>query len=168
VGNPGRIVGYVGAEGPGRADATAIAPPARPGVVNTPVRGVTLHRLPRFADLRGALSVGEFARDLPFAPQRYFLVFDVPSVETRGEHVHKRCHQFLLCVSGSVRVLADDGRQRAEFTLDSPDLGIHLPPMTWGTQYRYSPDAVLLVFASEPYDAAEYVRTYDEFKSLVG
>ena len=44
----------------------------------------------------------------------------------------------------------------------------HLPPMTWGTQYRYSPDAVLLVFASEPYDAAEYVRTYDEFKSLVG
>ncbi len=168
VGNPGRIVGYVGAEGPGRADATAIAPPARPGGVNTPVRGVTLHRLPRFADLRGALSVGEFARDLPFAPQRYFLVFDVPSAETRGEHAHKRCHQFLLCVSGSVRVLADDGRQRAEFTLDSPDLGIHLPPMTWGTQYRYSRDAVLLVFASEPYDAAEYVRTYDEFKSLVG
>lgn len=168
VGNPGRIVGYVGAEGPGRADATAIAPPARPGVVNTPVRGVTLHRLPRFADLRGALSVGEFARDLPFAPQRYFLVFDVPSVETRGEHAHRRCHQFLLCVSGSVRVLADDGHRRAEFTLDSPDLGIHLPPMTWGTQYRYSPDAVLLVFASEPYDAAEYVRTYDEFKSLVG
>jgi len=168
VGNPGRIVGYVGAEGPAHKAGVAVAPPSKPGRVETPVRDVTLHRLPRFADLRGALSVGEFARDLPFAPQRYFLVFDVPSAETRGEHAHRRCHQFLVCVSGSVRVLADDGRQRAEFMLDRPDLGLHLPPMTWGTQYRYSRDAVLLVFASEPYDADEYVRTYDEFKALVG
>jgi len=168
VGNPARIVGYVGAEGPAREAGATIAPPPGPGRVDTPVRGVSLHRLPRFADLRGALSVGEFARDLPFAPQRYFLVFDVPSAETRGEHAHKRCHQFLLCVAGSVRVLADDGRQRAEFLLDRPDLGLHLPPMTWGTQYRYSRDAVLLVFASEPYDAEEYVRSYEAFKSLVG
>jgi len=168
VGNPGRIVGYVGAEGPSHKAGVTVAAPEKPGRFGTPVRDVTLHRLPRFADLRGALSVGEFARDLPFSPQRYFLVFDVPSAETRGEHAHRRCHQFLVCVSGSVRVLADDGHQRAEFMLDRPDIGLHLPPMTWGTQYRYSRDAVLLVFASEPYDADEYVRTYDEFKALVG
>jgi len=166
VGNPGRIVGYVGTRSSDQAAATAITAPERPGSVSTPVRGVSLHRLPRFADLRGSLSVGEFARDLPFAPQRYFLVFDVPSAETRGEHAHRRCHQFLLCVSGSVQVLADDGRNRAEFRLDRPDLGIHLPPMTWGTQYRYSADAVLLVFASEAYDADEYIRSYDEFLAL--
>src|SRR5690606_5093207 len=126
-----------------------------------------LYRMPRFIDLRGSLSVGEFGRDLPFVPQRYFLVFGVPSRETRGEHAHRACHQFLVCTHGSVRVLADDGRGRREFLLDSPDAGLHLPPMTWGTQFQYSPDAVLLVLASHAYDAGDYIRDYDEFLSLV-
>lgn len=166
VGNPARIAGYATgrhASGAGREPDAPIAP----GAAATGVRGVRLHRLPRFDDMRGALAVGEFGRDLPFLPQRYFVVFDVPSEETRGEHAHLRCHQFLVCLHGSVRVLADDGRHRAEFTLDAPDLGLHLPPMIWGTQYRYSRDAVLLVFASEPYDASEYVRDYAQFQAMV-
>lgn len=166
TGNPARIVGYVSdtthapaaAPGGGAADA-------RPLVAG--VGGVALRQLPRFDDLRGALSVGEFEKDLPFVPKRCFIVFNVPSQETRGEHAHKRCHQFLVCVKGSVRVLADDGKRREEFTLDSPSLGIHLPPMVWGTQYKYSSDAVLLVFASENYDADEYIRSYSEFLDAV-
>ena len=39
--------------------------------------------------------------------------------------------------------------------------------MVWGVQYRYSPDAVLLVFASEEYDADDYIRDYEEFVELV-
>ena len=168
VGNPARITGYV--SDAGHADAgvgRSSSPPAPPPVVETGVRGVRLHHMPRFNDMRGALSVGDFAKDLPFAPQRYFLVFDVPTQETRGEHAHRRCHQLLLCVHGSVRVLADDGTHRGEYTLDSPSTAIHLPPMTWGTQYRYSRDAVLLVFASEPYDGDEYIRDYDAFLAEV-
>jgi len=162
VGNPARIVGYV----------TDGKTQTRPAVVSndeTPlssVSGVKLHKLPRYQDLRGALSVGEFSKDLPFQPKRYFLVFDVPSQETRGEHAHRICHQFLICVKGSVRVLADDGARREEFTLNSPSVGLHLPPMIWGTQYQYSPGAVLLVFASEGYDSEEYIRHYDEFIAL--
>ena len=38
--------------------------------------------------------------------------------------------------------------------------------MIWGTQYQYSPGAVLLVFASEEYDSEEYIRHYDEFIAL--
>ena len=163
VGNPARIVGYV-------SDQTALLGaaelPIEEGterISDTSVAGVRLHRLPHFSDMRGALSVGEFEHDLPFQPRRYFVVYDVPSQETRGEHAHRRCHQFLICTHGSVRVLADDGKSRQEFVLNSPNLGIHLPPMTWGTQYQYSKDAVLLVFASEPYDSDEYIRNYDEF-----
>jgi hypothetical protein len=48
-------------------------------------------------------------------------------------------------------------------TLDQPDMGVFMPEMIWGTQYRYSPDAVLLVFASRPYEADDYLRTYDDF-----
>lgn len=170
VGNPARIVGYVGgsdASAESVADAAATLPTMVAGVGDTAIAGVRLHRLPNFVDMRGALSVAEFERDLPFAPRRHFVVYAVPSQETRGEHAHKRCHQFLICVHGSVRVLADDGSQRQVFVLDSPTLGIHLSPMIWGTQYRYSRDAVLLVFASEPYDADDYIRSYDEFLDLV-
>ena len=95
-------------------------------------------------------------------------MFDVPSVETRGEHAHKACHQFLVCVRGSVNVVADDGRDRQEYVLDRPEKGLHLPPMVWGIQYKYSPDAVLLVFASHYYDADDYIRDYEEFRRLAG
>lgn len=162
VGNPARIVGYV-TDGKTQTRPTAVSSDETP---LSSVSGVKLHRLPRYQDLRGALSVGEFSKDLPFQPKRYFLVFDVPSQETRGEHAHRICHQFLICVKGSVRVLADDGTRREEFTLDSPSVGLHLPPMIWGTQYQYSPGAVLLVFASEGYDSDEYIRHYDEFIAL--
>ncbi len=166
VGNPARIVGYV--DGVPQAAATpATAFPDKPSTIATEVRGVSLHRLKQVKDLRGSLSVGEFARDIPFEVKRYFLVFDVPSVETRGEHAHRTCHQFLLCVRGTCAVVADDGTRRQEFKLDSPVLGIHLPPMVWGIQYKYSADAVLLVFTSEHYDAGDYVRNYDEFVNLL-
>jgi hypothetical protein len=117
----------------------------------------------RVTDARGALTVGEVPSELPFAPARYFAVFDVPTVELRGEHAHKRCQQFLICLHGSCRVLLDNGEDRCEVTLDRPDMGVFMPEMIWGTQYRYSPDAVLLVFASHPYDAEDYLRTYDDF-----
>ncbi len=161
VGNPARIVGYVSDNGASEASPTSITH----GVTDTAVPGVKLYRLPSFADMRGSLSVGDFEGFLPFQAKRFFLVYGVPTQETRGEHAHKRCHQFLICVSGSVRVLADDGTRRIDLELNSPDQGIHLPPMIWGTQYKYSSDAVLLVLASEPYDSDEYIRDYAEFKS---
>lgn len=161
VGNPGRIKGYV--TDSAKPISSPSGNPSESPLQLSRVSAVKLHRLNRFSDIRGSLAVGEFENDLPFHPKRFFMVFDVPTQETRGEHAHKRCHQFLICVKGSVRVLADDGKHRDEFVLDAPDLGLHLPPMTWGTQYQYSPDAVLLVFASEPYDNEEYVRDYDEF-----
>ena len=126
-----------------------------------------MRRLKNVKDLRGNLSVGEFPNDIPFEVKRYFLVYDVPSMETRGEHAHRNCHQFLICVHGSCAVVADDGHTRQEFRLDRPEIGIHLPPLVWGTQYKYSPDAVLLVFASEHYDAADYIRDYDQFTRLI-
>jgi UDP-2-acetamido-3-amino-2,3-dideoxy-glucuronate N-acetyltransferase len=163
VGNPARIVGYVDA-----ANADRKAPPLTEEPGESQAGVAKLYRLPRVIDIRGSLSVGEFERTVPFSAQRYYMVFDVPSVETRGEHAHHLCHQFLICVRGSVCVVADDGRDREEFVLDRPDLGLHLRPMVWGIQYKYSADAMLLVFASHYYDADDYIRDYDEFLTLVG
>jgi hypothetical protein len=114
------------------------------------------------------LTVGEFERTIPFPVRRYFIVFEVPSIETRGEHAHHECHQFLICARGSCSVVADDGFHRQEIVLDRPDVGIYLPPMVWGIQYKYSTDAALIVFASHHYDGADYIRDYSEFRRLVG
>lgn len=170
AGNPAQIIGYVPSFG-AEEDATALAAGGAThciGATPTRVRGVTFHRLPRVLDLRGNLSVGEFGRSVPFDPKRYFLVFGVPNAEIRGEHAHRTCKQFLVCVSGSCSVVADDGENREEFALDDPAVALYLPPLTWGVQYKYSPDAVLLVFASEFYDSAEYIRDYAEFRGLAG
>lgn len=166
VGNPAKIVGYVDAARGEEASVASVK--AEVGTSATRVNGVTLHRLPRVADIRGSLTVGEFDRSIPFAAKRYFMVFDVPSMETRGEHAHRECHQFLICVRGSCAVVADDGEHRQEFLLDRPDVGVHLPPMVWGIQYKYSADAVLLVYASHYYDSRDYIRNYAEFCQLVG
>jgi acetyltransferase-like isoleucine patch superfamily enzyme len=165
VGNPAKIVGYVDT-----ADHAAAATPvveAEGPVLQTSVRGVTLRKLKSVEDMRGNLSVGEFGRDIPFEVKRYFLVYDVPSLEIRGEHAHLVCEQFLIAVKGSVHVVADDGFKREQFLLDRPGIGLHLPPRTWGIQYRYSADAVLLVLASHFYDSKDYVRDYDDFLKLV-
>lgn len=166
VGNPAKIIGYVDTD-----RNTPVAGPTAEhnvGVTETNVHGVTVHRFPRIADIRGSLTVGEFERTVPFSVKRYFMVFDVPSVETRGEHAHRECHQFMICVRGRCAVVADDGVNRQEFMLDRPEVGIHLPPMVWGIQYKYSPDAVLMVFASHFYDSDDYIRDYSEFLALAG
>jgi acetyltransferase-like isoleucine patch superfamily enzyme len=165
VGNPAKIIGYVDAAR--ESVPSTSTNKAQPAVISSRVRGVNLHQLPKVVDIRGSLSVGEVNREVPFEVKRYFLVFGVPSLETRGEHAHYECHQFLICVSGSCNVVADDGVNRQEFVLDRPELGLHLPPMTWGIQYKYSKDAVLLVLASHSYDASDYIRDYAQFKSLV-
>ncbi|MDO5086182.1 MAG: WxcM-like domain-containing protein [Comamonadaceae bacterium] len=156
------IVGYADAP----AHLPAALAPLTPGVTESAVKGVRLHVLREVKDMRGDLCAAEVGRELPFAVRRSFLVYHVPNAEIRGEHAHRRCAQFLMAVKGSVRVVVDDGTQREEFSLDRPNLGLYLPPMTWGIQYRYSEDAVLLALASDPYDPADYIRDYGEFLAL--
>jgi acetyltransferase-like isoleucine patch superfamily enzyme/dTDP-4-dehydrorhamnose 3,5-epimerase-like enzyme len=165
-GNPGEIVSYVGTYR-GQQAMTSAAP-IELGPERTQVAGVIFHRLPMVDDLRGMLSFGEIQRHIPFEVRRYFLVFHVSTGEIRGENAHRTLHQFLICVHGRCAVVADDGIERQEFLLDSPHLGVYIPPMTWSVQYKYSPDAVLLALVSDVYDPAEYIRDYAEFVALKG
>jgi hypothetical protein len=166
TGNPAKIVGYVYSDKMIASSLSTNVPDN--GYETTNVVGVTLHKMACITDIRGSISVGEFSRTVPFAPKRFFTVFDVPTYETRGEHAHRECHQFLVCINGSCAVVADDGMQRQELVLDRPDIGLYLPPLIWGIQYKYTNEAVLLVFASHYYDSADYIRSYSEFRQLVG
>jgi acetyltransferase-like isoleucine patch superfamily enzyme/dTDP-4-dehydrorhamnose 3,5-epimerase-like enzyme len=160
-GNPSRIHGYVGAPKPPSEATRTLADETQ-----ELVGGARLIRLTMAQDLRGRLVAAELARDVPFVPRRFFAVYRVPTTETRGEHAHRSCHQFLICLAGSVIVMVDDGTNRAQVLLDDPGRGLYIPPMVWGTQYEHSPDAILAVLASDPYDADDYIRDYDEFLRL--
>lgn len=166
VGNPAEIRGYTNLH-PGREDSAqeGHSPLAER---HCSVNGVGIHELPVIHDMRGDLSVAEMGKGLPFLPRRCFVVFDVPSREVRGAHAHRTLHQFLVCVAGDCHLVVDDGRNREDLHLCGPGMGVHLRPMVWGTQYGFSRDAVLLVLASRPYDADDYIRDYDEFLRLVG
>ena len=163
AGNPARIVSYC--DSAAAADEPALrTDAARAG--KSRVRGVFVERMAAVEDLRGKLVAGELGEFLPFKVKRFFLVHDVPGREVRGQHAHRACHQFLACIRGSCRVIADDGRHRQEFLLAHPAIGVYLPPMTWSVQYDYSLDAALLVLASHAYDARDYVRDYEAFLEL--
>ncbi|MHB2000820.1 MAG: WxcM-like domain-containing protein [Solirubrobacteraceae bacterium] len=167
VGNPARIRGYAS------TTPSATEPPipsaGEPACTMLDVRGVRVQRFAEFADLRGRLTASDLPSEAaPFIPERWFIVHDVPTREVRGEHAHRECHQFLVCVAGSVTVAVDDGNHRSEVLLDDPTLGLYVPPLVWASQFRYDAAAVLLVLASHPYDPKDYIREYDSFLAEVG
>ena len=164
TGNPARIAGYAESHSSSWSEQQ---PRSVNGVIAEQHQprgrtGVRLIETPLHMDMRGSLTALEGA-ELPFTPMRVFTVFDVPSKEVRGEHAHRECAQLLTCVSGSVHVLWDDGVDRGQVVLDSPTRSLYMPPRVWGSQFRFSNTAVLVVLASLPYDPDDYIRTYDEF-----
>ncbi|MDB4915510.1 MAG: isomerase [Gemmatimonadetes bacterium] len=157
-----RLSGFVG-----DARADVLVPAAETHALRTAVRGVQVKRLPAKVDARGSLSFAEHGAELPFVVQRYFLIYDVKAGASRGTHAHRALQQFMICIAGSCTLLLDDGTTRESIVLDDPTLGVHVPPMTWVTQYHASPDAALLVLASDAHDEADYIRDYAEFRTMV-
>ncbi|NNE04389.1 MAG: isomerase [Xanthomonadales bacterium] len=162
TGNPAKITGYVDAIQPQPEVVKA-----RPGISDSSVAGVSLCRLKFITDLRGDLSVTDVEKEVPFTIKRIFWVYNVPSEHVRGAHGHRKLHEFLVCVKGSVSVVVDDGQNREELVLNDPSTGLHLPPRVWRSLYKYSTDAVLLVMASHEYDPGDYIRNYEEFQDYV-
>jgi len=132
----------------------------------TAVAAVKVTHLPLIREPRGSLIFGEYGAHLPFIPLRYFIVFDVPAGETRGNHAHRRVTQALICLRGRVAVAVDDGQHRDEIILDDPARALIIPPRVWAAQ-TFGSGAMLLVLCSEVYDADEYIRDYDEFSRIV-
>lgn len=160
-GNPAAVVGYT--QRIARVAGTDAGSAAIPVNGGLGVGQASLVEIPVHADLRGSLAAVDFQDRIPFVPRRQFVVFGVPSAEVRGEHAHRDCHQLLICLSGSCQAIVDNGINAVEVTLDSPRVALYMPPMIWGTQYRYSSDAVLSVLASHSYDPEDYIRDYGLF-----
>lgn len=125
---------------------------------------VKMLEFPQRGDERGHLVIVEGGIDIPFDIKRAFYIYGSDHDVIRGQHANKRTEFVLINVAGKSKVKVKDGEgNEAIYCLNRPHTGIYLPTMVWKDMYDFSDDSVLLVLASEHYDATEYIRDYDEF-----
>jgi acetyltransferase-like isoleucine patch superfamily enzyme/dTDP-4-dehydrorhamnose 3,5-epimerase-like enzyme len=162
-GNPARINGYISAYD----KKTLLTSNNIENIIELSVNRAKIIKLPKIFDLRGGLIFGEYDKHLPFSPKRFFVISSVPTIQVRGEHAHKEQHQLLICLQGTCSIVLDDGINREEIELNSQEVGLYIPPMIWGIQYKYSANAILLVLASDIYDPEDYIRDYDQYLDIL-
>jgi serine acetyltransferase len=151
AGNPGRVIGYAEARAINSADADL------PADFSCRLVRPTCNQ-----DSHGRLVVLDDGA-LPFVPKRLFTVDRVSGGVARGAHAHRKCHQLLLVTAGRLTAVVDDGSRAFAVELSGPDVALYVPPMVWGMQYGHSPDAILLVLASDRYEPEDYIHDYAGF-----
>src|SRR4051812_17005019 len=110
-----------------------------------------LINLKTFCDKRGNLTVIE--KVVPFDIKRIFYIYGVDD-SVRGGHRHHTTRQVAVCIKGSCIISNDDGNKKEDFSLDSPDKALLLETNDWHTMHHFTPDAILMVLASEYFDKA--------------
>jgi len=118
-------------------------------------------------DERGSLISLEENKNIPFDIKRVYYIFGTKIGVRRGFHAHKKLKQLLVCVSGSCKILLDDGKSKEEISLDNPSKGLLIESMIWREMFDFSPDCVLMVLANEVYDENDYLRDYQQFLSYL-
>jgi dTDP-4-dehydrorhamnose 3,5-epimerase-like enzyme len=115
----------------------------------------------------GYLSIADNS-NLPFDVKRVFWTYHTPESIVRGRHAHHATEQILIAATGRILVTTDNGKGDVRsFVLDEPDKGLYVPPNVWHTM-QYSHTAVQLVLASTQYDAADYIRSFEDFLTIWG
>ena len=118
-------------------------------------------------DERGQLVALEEKKDIPFKIKRVYYLYDTLPGVTRGYHAHKSLEQILVCIHGSCKIRLDDGHEKKVVALEKPYEGLYVSHAVWREMFDFSPDAVLMVLASELYDESDYIRNYDKFLEYV-
>ena len=115
----------------------------------------------------GQLVAIEDNKDIPFHTKRIYYMYDTGTGMTRGFHAHKTLQQVLICIHGSCKIRLDDGKDKMIVSLDKPYEGLYIQNTIWRELFDFSPDAVLVVLASEFYNEDDYIRDYNEFLKYV-
>ena len=113
-----------------------------------------LLNLKTFTDKRGNLTVIE--KVIPFDIKRIFYIYGVDD-SVRGGHRHHKTVQAAICIKGSCTIFNNNSNLNEEFLLDTPDKCLLIQPEDWHQMHSFSEDAILMVLASEFFDAADYI-----------
>ena len=110
--------------------------------------------LKSFTDNRGNLTVIE--KTVPFDIKRIFYIYGVDG-SSRGGHRHKKTMQAAICIQGSCNINNNNGIVGATFLLNKPDKCLIIEPDDWHTMTQFTPDAILMILASEYFDENDYI-----------
>lgn len=112
--------------------------------------------LKTFTDTRGNLTVIE--KVLPFDIKRVFYIYGVDN-SIRGHHRHKKTIQAAISLQGECRIMSQRDIDSAveKFILNSPSQCLILGPNDYHWMENFSKDCILMVFASEYFDANDYI-----------
>lgn len=121
---------------------------------------------PKYLDTNGVLCVYESGQQVPFDIRRVFTVSAMGG-DIRGNHAHKQCSQLLICVSGQIRITCDDGLVVTHHLLDNMSAGLLVPPGIWVREEYMTDGAVLMVLCDRGYEAEDYLRDYNDFKTFI-
>lgn len=131
------------------------------------VNDCRLIEFPKIGGDQGSLTFVEGEGHIPFEPKRVFYVYNLPAGARRGGHAHKDLEQVLICLSGSLDVLIDDGAERKTMHMDRPNVGLYMPKCIWAEIAGFVPGTVYAVLASSHYSEDDYIRDYRRFKSHI-
>jgi dTDP-4-dehydrorhamnose 3,5-epimerase-like enzyme len=126
-----------------------------------------VYELSKFGDERGFLIPIEQGNNINFDIKRIFYIYNTSSNALRGAHANKFSEFLIIAVSGSCKVLVDDGIKKEVINLDKPNMALYLNKMVWKEMYDFSNDAVLLVISNKKYNKDEYIRDYNSFKKII-
>lgn len=123
-----------------------------------------LLKLPKIIDPRGNLTFLQHPDMIPFEIKRAFWTYNIPSGTIRGGHAYKTQHELIICLSGSFDLITIDKQNNKEkFSLNRPDMAMHIPPKTWRSIENISTNAVMLHLTDLPYTKEEYIYNIEEF-----
>ena len=128
---------------------------------------VVKYAFQQHGDDRGQLVALEEYQDIPFQIRRVYYMYDTKEDVRRGFHAHKSLEQILVCIHGSCKILLDSGWEKKIVSLEKPYEGLYISNDMWREMFDFSPDAVLLVLASDYYEEEDYIRNYEEFLAFV-
>lgn len=123
-------------------------------------------QLPKIPDERGNLSFFEHPTQLPFEIKRTYWIYDVPGGEIRGGHAFREQQEFIIALSGGFDVLLHNGKEEMKFHLNRSYYGLFIPKMMWRSMENFSTNSLALHVSDKAYDAADYVRDFEQFKTL--
>lgn len=118
-------------------------------------------------DERGKLVVVENLKGVPFKIERVFWIFDTLPDQERGKHAHKEIEELIIAIDGACQFILDDGSAQKTVWLNRPDIGLYIGKNMWREMQHFSYGCKLMVLASKPYVASDYVSDYEEFKRSV-
>lgn len=131
---------------------------------NSTIFDCSIIQLSKIENRAGNITVVENEKTIPFNVKRIYYLYDVPAGESRGGHAHYDLEQYIIASSGSFDVVVNDGVNKRTFTLNRPNIALHIVPGLWRELENFSSGSICMVLASLEYDELDYIRSFNEFK----